>query len=402
MSERQREKKCTGENACSKLDIERKNNDFHKNFYAMTPKYSSKGKCLGKDTPVLMFDGTTKMVQNIQEGELLMGDDSKPRIVLSTCKGEETMYIVNQKYGINYIVNESHILSLVLDKDPLVQENIDNKIFVVSWCSRKGYMSRRFEYKNVDKISILEQVERLYDLLPKKGDIIDICVLDYMKMTERQKRSLKGYKKDIEFEYKDIPVDPYIFGYLYGQQSLNSKLSLSSITQKLFDVYSNVNNLTDDSLKYVMESSYIPREYIVNNKNIRLSLLAGIADSIGNMIDNKYIEICHENEKVIKDLTYLCYSLGLFVSTLNSVNANGDNIFRMYISGNLECIPCIFFNLRGNNTTIISYDINIEKLNKDEYYGFEIDGNRRFLLGDFTVTHNTSIPKFPKTCDIKM
>ena len=25
----------------------------------------------------------------------------------------------------------------------------------------------------------------------------------------------------------------------------------------------------------------------------------------------------------------------------------------------------------------------------DDYYGFEIDGNRRFLLGDFTVTHNT-------------
>jgi superfamily II DNA or RNA helicase len=28
-------------------------------------------------------------------------------------------------------------------------------------------------------------------------------------------------------------------------------------------------------------------------------------------------------------------------------------------------------------------------LDEDDYYGFEIDGNRRFLLGDFTVAHNT-------------
>ena len=33
--------------------------------------------------------------------------------------------------------------------------------------------------------------------------------------------------------------------------------------------------------------------------------------------------------------------------------------------------------------------IKIEKLDVDDYYGFEIDGNRRFVLGDFTVTHNT-------------
>jgi hypothetical protein len=36
--------------------------------------------------------------------------------------------------------------------------------------------------------------------------------------------------------------------------------------------------------------------------------------------------------------------------------------------------------------------IKIEKIDYDvqnEYYGFEIDGNRRFVLGDHTVTHNT-------------
>jgi hypothetical protein len=36
------------------------------------------GKCHGKDTPILMYDGTIKLVQDIKVGDLLMGDDSKP------------------------------------------------------------------------------------------------------------------------------------------------------------------------------------------------------------------------------------------------------------------------------------------------------------------------------------
>jgi hypothetical protein len=35
------------------------------------------------------------------------------------------------------------------------------------------------------------------------------------------------------------------------------------------------------------------------------------------------------------------------------------------------------------------YNIDVIPLGEDDYYGFEIDGNRRFVLGDFTVTHNT-------------
>jgi superfamily II DNA or RNA helicase len=38
---------------------------------------------------------------------------------------------------------------------------------------------------------------------------------------------------------------------------------------------------------------------------------------------------------------------------------------------------------------VLKYRIHLEKLPEDDYYGFEIDGNRRFVLGDFTVTHNT-------------
>ena len=77
--------------------------------------YPGYGKCLQKDTPVLMFDRTVKPVQEIKVGELLMGDDSLPRRVLSTCQGEEQLYRVIPKYGDSFGANESHILSLKRD-----------------------------------------------------------------------------------------------------------------------------------------------------------------------------------------------------------------------------------------------------------------------------------------------
>ena len=38
-----------------------------------------------------------------------------------------------------------------------------------------------------------------------------------------------------------------------------------------------------------------------------------------------------------------------------------------------------------------TFPIVIEKVGKGDYYGFEIDGNGRFCLGDGTVTHNTTL-----------
>ena len=42
-----------------------------------------------------------------------------------------------------------------------------------------------------------------------------------------------------------------------------------------------------------------------------------------------------------------------------------------------------------DNTDVLLSFLKIIKLSVDNYYGFEIDGNRRFVMGDFTVTHNT-------------
>jgi len=84
-----------------------------------------KGKCLGRGTPVLMFDRSIKPVEDIVVGDLLMGDDLRVRNVLTLARGREKMYRVSEVVNINdclngpilykewfYMVNESHILSL--------------------------------------------------------------------------------------------------------------------------------------------------------------------------------------------------------------------------------------------------------------------------------------------------
>ena len=70
------------------------------------------GKCLGFNTPIIMFDGSIKMVQDIKDGDLIMGDDSTSRKVLSTVRGEDEMYKVTNRYGDSYVVNSVHILKI--------------------------------------------------------------------------------------------------------------------------------------------------------------------------------------------------------------------------------------------------------------------------------------------------
>ena len=70
------------------------------------------GKCLGYDTDILMYDGSIKKVQDIKVGDLLMGDDSTPRKVLSTNVGYGHLKKIVPKKGNPWICNDEHILTL--------------------------------------------------------------------------------------------------------------------------------------------------------------------------------------------------------------------------------------------------------------------------------------------------
>jgi len=93
-------------------NLNEKTSGFGKGDLVIVAARPAMGKCLGKGTKVVMYDGTLKRVEDVKVGDLLMGDDSTPRRVLSLARGREEMYWVRQNKGVDYRVNKSHILSL--------------------------------------------------------------------------------------------------------------------------------------------------------------------------------------------------------------------------------------------------------------------------------------------------
>jgi hypothetical protein len=89
------------------------------------------GKCLARDTPVLMHDGALKLVQHVAVGDFVLGDNSRPCRVLRTVRGAERLVRVRladddaapaaADNGDNsFVCNVSHILSLKLADMPCV------------------------------------------------------------------------------------------------------------------------------------------------------------------------------------------------------------------------------------------------------------------------------------------
>lgn len=391
------------------------------------------GKCLAKDTLIMMYDGTTKMVQNIKTGESLMGDDSSPRVVLSTTTGTEMMYEIRQKYGENYTVNESHVLSLKLSKNPRIRDRTDRSSFIITWFTKDSVLTKTFSYKTIPKEEVRIGVINFAEGLPKKGSVIDVEVREYLKRNKSWKAAYKGYKVGIDYPYRKVGFDPYILGVWLGDGT-KSKPQITTTDMEIIDyiktvfpalnVRSNKTGITYDITSHkdsrnnsnescnpfraylreynLLNNKHIPKDYLFNSREIRLSLLAGLIDSDGYYnVKSCCYEIIQKRKGLVDDIIWLCRSLG-FKSNMNECiksckykeKTRYGTYYRIHISGNIEDIPSKLkrkiARKRISNKNHLVYEIKVIPKEKDTYYGFEIDNNRRFLLGDFTVTHNTT------------
>jgi len=350
------------------------------------------GKCLGKGTPVLMFDGTIKTVENVVAGDLLMGPDSLPRTVLSTVKGIGELYKVTPTKGDSYIVNDAHILSLKITGG------------ATRWdCSRS------------DKY--------------KTGKIYNINVLDYLKESKTFKHCAKGWRTGVLFEEKYQPINPYYLGLWLGDgiskttaictedqeileeiykeaefRKLSVKIDLqknnNSVVAYITSGRKNNNSLLKDfqSLNLI-SNKHIPHSYLTGSEFQRLELLAGLIDTDGSLSRNCF-DFVQKNKRLAHEVVYLARSLGLaayIVECQKKCHNNGKVgiYWRVSISGNTDKIPCRIPRKKATTRLIkkdaLSVGITVNSIGTGEYFGFEIDKDKLFLLGDFTVTHNTEM-----------
>jgi replicative DNA helicase len=347
------------------------------------------GKCLAKGTKVVMFDGTLKNVEDVEVGDQLMGDDSTPRNVLSITRGREKMYWVRQNRGIDYRVNESHILSLKRSRN---------------------------EGKH------------------KHGDILNISIKDYIKKSNKFKSNYKGYKVAIDFPKQHLPIEPYFLGIWLGDGTSSNvgittndkevvnylkkyakKLNLQ-LTKKEEKNKTTIYSITsgqrggyykdDTSLQKrlrdlgVLNDKHIPHIYIQNSSKNRLKLLAGLLDSDGYYDkEHNVFEITQKDEKLARQIKFLADSLGFRTSLkvkkakIKKINYECE-VYRVRIVGELDKIPTKIKRKQARKLKakrdVKHTGITVEYDKVDDYYGFSIDGNHLFLLEDMTVTHNTS------------
>ncbi len=131
------------------------------------------GKCLARNTPILMWDGNIKLVQDIVPGDLVTGDDDKPRTVLDTCHGKEEMFKITPVKGDSWVCNRSHTLSLVMNSDNCAKNWVKNLVY-------------------------------------------DITVEDYLKLPKSVKHCLKQYRSGVNYDSRPVSYDAYSLGVWLG------------------------------------------------------------------------------------------------------------------------------------------------------------------------------------------
>jgi len=354
------------------------------------------GKCLAKGTKILMFNGSIKNVEDVVSGDQIMGPDSKPRNVLSTTTGREMMYDIIPTKGNKYTVNESHILSLKLTGKDRYHHRADN-------------------------------------------GIIDISIKDYIKESNKFKHYTKGYRVGIDWDEQTLPshIDPYFLGLwlgdgsssnpaihtvdieiieylkshaveksmrLYEDVGLNmSSYRFTSINGRLDGGRGNHSNIMLNQMRDLdlIKNKHIPEIYKINNRINRLQLLAGLIDSDGSL-DNNCFDYLSKIQELANDVAFVARSVGLAAyvkeckkSATNGKPGNIGTYYRVSISGNVDMIPTKIKRKQGSRRqqakNVLVTGIKVKSIGEGNYYGFQIDGDRRFVLGDFTVTHNTEI-----------
>lgn len=355
--------------------------------------FEEAGKCVAKGTRFIMFDGSIKNVEDIVAGDVLMGPDSKPRTVLATTHGIDNMYKVIPENGIEHIVNSKHPIRTIYRK----------------------------AYGNIVREELITAPNHIKTL--------------YLHPRWRECYALEKVN-GIEFEHKDVLIDPYIFGLWIGDGDKDSARFTNPDIEVIdaLKEFANANNLVcniynhstsklakrisftkkDCSLNWfrqaldamgVKDNKFIPKNYICTDRESRLQFLAGIIDTDGNYDARKHnFEIIQKLESVTAGIVYIARSLGI-KTTVKTKVVNGCTYYRIFLLSKGWIIPtkvkrkqCPEYTALQKNPLECRFDI--ESIGKDEYYGFEVDGDSLCLLEDFTIFHNC--PNLQKALDVTL
>jgi hypothetical protein len=352
--------------------------------------------CHRKGQKVLMFDGTLLAVEDVKVGDQLMGPDSTPRTVLELHRGIDDMVEIIPTKGEPWVVNKNHILTIAR-----TQKKVGN------WGGKSKYTAI--------------------------NEVKDVVLSDYLGWSQTQKHIHVLFRSPVEFVTSEetLPLEPYFLGLLLGDGCFRDRLSVTnSDTEIVNEVYLQAGNHqlrvnvesedrtapsyhlsgTKGKLNPITailrglglgncdsETKFIPHSYKTASREDRLDLLAGLIDTDGSLHSNGgCFDYSSKSKALADDLAFMSRSLGLaaYVSPCRKKSQNGTwgDYFRVMISGDTDQIPVRVTHKKASPRrqvkNVLRTGFKTRELPPEEFFGFTLDGDHRYLLDDFTVTHN--------------
>ena len=409
-------------------------------------------ECFDPETPILMWDGSSKRAGDIMIDDILIDDLGNPTKVRTTCSGFKNMYdVIPDKCNfMKHRVTDNHILCLRIRQ----HKNILN-------CDRKGKNYKHsVKFLNRKEVKIQERyfasLKEAEDFVNSfdDDDTLDITIENYLKLNKTTKDHLVLFKVEgINWPKKDVEMDPYLLGLWLGDGlstgngfALNYKtdfetlaywenwaqeneatitkdnryrFSIASKKNKEASVAGLCNRVEEAPLKKylrkynLLNNKHIPNEYLTNDRDTRLKVLAGLIDTDGSVrAEGREIRICQgpANYRIIEDAYTLAMSLG-FSCGVKEGNSqwtdekSGDKKFSTYkeltITGHkIYEIPTLLPRKKlvsiENETLLLRSKsfmcskFSLTKAGVGPYVGWQLHDKRgRFCLTDGLVEHNT-------------
>lgn len=390
------------------------------------------GKCLAPETPVLTYDGAIIPANDLEIGMRLMGMDGTPRNVLGVGRGREMMYEIRPIKGDPWRCNETHILSLRYSGHGSVKP-YGTSGGAVSFCeTRDGhavFASRAFQS--------YELAAQFAASLPR-DPVVDISVRDYLGLPTSVQAKLKLFRASrLTFAPRAQPLfDPYVIGAWLGDGTASGPVFTLTDDEIVDEIekrcrergmglvlvkhtarapnyrlrsldakkIGKVNEFLDVLRAYnLLENKHIPEDIKCGSVETRLAVLAGLLDTDGHLFGNCF-EITQKRGCLAHDIVFVARSLGYAAnikpSTKSCVKPDGSRVsgqyYRVTIYGEgLQDIPTVLPRKqaapRQQKKNALITGFKCVPVGVGDYVGPMLDGDHRYLLGDYTVTHNTTV-----------
>ncbi|KAJ1818209.1 Pre-mRNA-processing-splicing factor 8, partial [Coemansia sp. RSA 2598] len=345
-------------------------------------------QCFAAGTLVMMSDGSFSRIEDVTEGDLLMGDDSQPRMVTELIRGPAgNMYVLEiPSWGNSEVVVTSNHILVLSSHDAHGPENLVE-------CTVEEYLQAPLSVRaGLFMLSARISYPKRAQSLPLPVDPLMLGVRLGLSAASASQRPdaetlaerLCGYRTPAE-----------IRALLASEVSISADCSVAE-----------ADALIRASDAEIQRS--VPVDYRAHHSSlVRALVFAGAALVLGS-VGASSIDVSTDSEHLARQLHGLLVALGCpAMHAISANNCQGEHIVSCSVSAATassaddskrgvlafwDAAMAITKAIDGSAdglTTPVAFSV--RKAASEPYFGFNVDGsNRRFVLANGLITHNST------------